>query len=98
VLAHSSTGVPAASGAAASSGAGAPSEGRDWRGWTTVEETMRLLAIEELLQLTRVELYDLWRLVANELPKFSGGSRDRLNALTNLLNIRFALSRRKCSS
>jgi hypothetical protein len=59
---------------------------------------MRLLAIDELLRLTRAELYDLWRWIANELPKFSSGSRDRLNALTNLLNIRFALSRRECSS
>jgi|HubBroStandDraft_6_1064221.scaffolds.fasta_scaffold599860_1 hypothetical protein len=58
---------------------------------------MGLLTINELLRLTRSELCDLTRWIANELPKFSAGSRDRLNALTNLLNIRIALSRQKCS-
>jgi hypothetical protein len=58
---------------------------------------MRLLTIDELLRLTRIELCDLRRWITNELPSFKVGSRDRLNALTNLLNIRFALSRRRCS-
>jgi hypothetical protein len=58
---------------------------------------MRLLTIDELLRLTRIELCDLTRWIANELPKFSAGSRERLNALTNLLNIRFVLSRRNYS-
>jgi hypothetical protein len=58
---------------------------------------MRLLTIDELLRLTRIELCDGTRWILNELPKLSVGSRDRLNALTNLFNIRFALSRRRCS-
>jgi hypothetical protein len=59
-----------------------------------MEETMRLLAIEELLRLSRIELCDLRRWIVNELPKFSAGSTGRLNALTNLRNIRLVLSRR----
>jgi hypothetical protein len=44
--------VSAASDAPASSGARAFAEGRDWRGRKPMEETMRVLTINELMRLT----------------------------------------------
>jgi hypothetical protein len=62
-----------------------------------MEETMRVLTINELLRLTRIELCDLAQRVANELPKYPDGSPERANALTSLRNIRYALTRRDYS-
>jgi hypothetical protein len=62
-----------------------------------MEEAMRVLTINELLRLTRIELCDLARRVTNELPKFPEGSSERANALTSLRNIRYALARRDYS-
>jgi hypothetical protein len=59
-----------------------------------MEETMRVLTINELLRLTRIELCDLATRIANELPTFSDDSPERANALTSLRNIRFVLARR----
>jgi len=61
-------------------------------------ETMRVLTINELLRLTRIELCDLAQLITNELPVFPEGSPERANALTSLRNIRFVLARRDYSS
>jgi hypothetical protein len=62
-----------------------------------MEETMRVLTINELLRLTRIELCDLARRVTNELPKYPEGSPERANALTSLRNIRYVLARRDFS-
>jgi hypothetical protein len=62
-----------------------------------MEETMRVLTINELLRLTRIELCDLARRVTNELAKYREGSPERENALTSLRNIRYALARRDYS-
>jgi hypothetical protein len=62
-----------------------------------MEETMRVLTINELLRLTRIELCDLARRITNELPQFPDGSPERANALTTLRNIRYALMRRDYS-
>jgi hypothetical protein len=62
-----------------------------------MEETMRVLTINELMRLTRIELCDLVQRITNELPKFPEGSPERANALTSLRNIRYALARRDYS-
>jgi hypothetical protein len=72
------------------------SEGRDWRG-RTMEETMRVLTITELMRLTRIELCQLAARIANELPSFPEGSAERANAEATLRNIRFVLARRDFS-
>jgi hypothetical protein len=53
-----------------------------------MEETMRVLTIEELMRLTRIELTRL--LVRNKgvLPDYPEGSVEPENALTSLRNIR----------
>ena len=58
---------------------------------------MRVLTINELLCLTRIELCDLVRRITNELPKFPDGSSERANAFTSLRNIRTVLARRDYS-
>ena len=58
---------------------------------------MRVLTINELLRLTRIELCDLVNRITTELPKFPDNSPERANALTSLRNIRYALSRRDYS-
>jgi hypothetical protein len=58
---------------------------------------MRVLTINELLRLTRIELCNLIRQIANELPKFPDSSPERANALTSLRNIRYVLTRRDYS-
>jgi hypothetical protein len=63
----------------------------------TMEETMRILTIIELMRLTRTELCQLARQITSELPNYPEGSPERANALTNLRNIRFALARRDFS-
>jgi hypothetical protein len=62
-----------------------------------MEETMRVLTINELLRLTRKELCDLAARIAAILPTYLEGSPDRTAALTNLRNIRWALARRDFS-
>jgi hypothetical protein len=62
-----------------------------------MEETMRVLTINELWRLTRIELSDLVNRITNELPKFPDSSPERANALTSLRNIRYVLARRDFS-
>jgi hypothetical protein len=62
-----------------------------------MEETMRVLTINELMRLTRIELCDLVRRITSELPQFAEGSPERANALTSLRNIRYVLTRRDYS-
>ncbi|MFZ0424244.1 MAG: hypothetical protein WAL80_15325 [Xanthobacteraceae bacterium] len=89
--------VPVAGDAPAFSGAGASSEGRDWRGRKTMEKTMRVLTINELMRLTRTELCGLYSQITNQLIKLPEGSPDRGTALNNIANIRAALARRDFS-
>jgi hypothetical protein len=72
-------------------------EGRDWRGRRTMEETMRVLTINELMLLTRIELCDLVNRITNELPKFPEGSPERAAAFASLRNVRLVLARRDFS-
>ena len=58
---------------------------------------MRVLTINELWRLTRIELSKLVTQITNELPKFPDGSPERANALTSLRNIRYVLARRDYS-
>ncbi len=76
---------------------GPPPEGRDWRGRKIVEETVRVLTINELLRLTRIELCDLAQRITKELPTFPAGSSERESAFTSLRNIRLVLARRDYS-
>jgi hypothetical protein len=62
-----------------------------------MEETMRVLTINELWRLTRIELLDLVNRITNELRTFPEGSPERANAFTTLRNIRFVLARRDYS-
>jgi hypothetical protein len=62
-----------------------------------MEETMRVLTINELWRLTRIELLDLVNRVTGELPALQEGSPERANALISLRNIRFVLARRDFS-
>ena len=55
---------------------------------------MRVLTINELWRLTRIELFDLVQRITAELPQFVEGSPERANALTSLRNIRYVLARR----
>jgi hypothetical protein len=59
-----------------------------------MEETMRVLAISELMRLTRTELCALLTRITNELPDFPESSAERANAHVNVRNIRYVLSRR----
>jgi hypothetical protein len=58
---------------------------------------MRVLTINELWRLTRIELSDLVVKITTELPKFPDNSPERANALTSLRNIRYVLARRDFS-
>jgi hypothetical protein len=58
---------------------------------------MRVLTINELLRLTRIELGDLVHQITAELPKFQDHSPERANALTSLRNIGYVLARRDYS-
>ena len=58
---------------------------------------MRVLTINELMRLTRIELCNLAQRITNELAKYLEGSPERANALTSLRNIRYALARRDYS-
>jgi hypothetical protein len=59
----------------------------------TMEATMRVLSIKELMRLTRIELTDLYVRIANALPDMPEGSANRQIALINLRNIRSVLAR-----
>jgi hypothetical protein len=63
----------------------------------TMEETMRVLTINELMRLTRIELCALAARVTNALADYPEGSTERLNAQINLRNIRSVLARRDFS-
>jgi hypothetical protein len=62
-----------------------------------MEETMRVLTINELLRMTRMELCELAALITAALPNYPEGSAELDNALINLRNIRWALARRDFS-
>src|SRR5215467_2610337 len=59
----------------------------------TMEATMRVLSIKELMRLTRIELTDLYVRISNALPDMPEGSQNRQIALINLRNIRWVLAR-----
>jgi hypothetical protein len=58
---------------------------------------MRVLTINELMLLTRIELSDLAQRTTIALQQFAEGSPERANALTSLRNIGFVLARRDFS-
>jgi hypothetical protein len=62
-----------------------------------MEETMRVLTINELLRMTRKELCDLAAHIAARLSTYREGSPARTAALINLQNIRWTLARRDLS-
>jgi hypothetical protein len=62
-----------------------------------MEDTIRVRAIEELMQLTRIELTDLLVRIKSALPDYQEGSIERENALTSLRNIRQVLTARDFS-
>ena len=62
-----------------------------------MQEAVRVLTINELMHLTRIELCDLVRRITIELPKFPDNSPECANALTSLRNIRYVLARRDFS-
>jgi hypothetical protein len=62
-----------------------------------MEETMRVLTINELMRLTRTELCGLAARITAELPTFREGSPQRTAACITLRNIRFVLARRDYS-
>jgi hypothetical protein len=59
-----------------------------------MEETMRVLTINELMRLTRTELCGLAAKIAAELPAYREGSPQRTAAQINLITIRSVLARR----
>jgi hypothetical protein len=54
---------------------------------------MRMLSINELMRLTRIELIDLLVWITNALPDLPEGSAEREIALINVRNIRSVLAR-----
>jgi hypothetical protein len=62
-----------------------------------MEETMRVLTINELMRLTRIELCNLVRRITTALATLPEGSGERTTAHMNLRNIRFVLGRRDYS-
>ncbi len=62
-----------------------------------MEETMRVLTINELMRLTRIELCGLAARITAELSTFREGSPQRTAAHINLRNIRWALARHDLS-
>jgi hypothetical protein len=63
----------------------------------TMEETMRVLTLNELMRLTRTELCGLAAEMTRTLAEFPEDSTERLNAQINLRNIRSVLARRDFS-
>jgi hypothetical protein len=62
-----------------------------------MEEIMRVLTIDELMLLTRIELCDLVNRITIELTDLAEGSPERAVAFASLRNIRYALARRDYS-
>jgi hypothetical protein len=62
-----------------------------------MEETMRVLTINELWRLTRIELFDLVNRITTELRECPEDSPERADALVSLRNIRYVLARRDFS-
>ena len=58
---------------------------------------MRVLTINELMRLTRIELCALAAQITNALAELPENSTERLNAQINLRNIRSVLARRDFS-
>ena len=54
---------------------------------------MRVLTINELMRLSKIELCDLLARITNLLPDFPEGSAEREAAHINLRNIRTVLAR-----
>jgi hypothetical protein len=63
----------------------------------TMEETMRVLTLNELTRMTRTELCGLAAEITAKLPTFREGSPQRTAAYINLRNIRAVLARRDFS-
>jgi hypothetical protein len=63
----------------------------------TMEETMRVLTLNELMRLTRTELCGLAAKITAAMPTFREGSPQRTAAYINLRNIRAVLARRDFS-
>jgi hypothetical protein len=60
-----------------------------------MEETMRVLTINELMRMAKIELCDLATRITNVLPEFPEGSPERDAALINLRRIRRVLAARR---
>ena len=58
---------------------------------------MRVLTLNELMRLSKIELCGLARQITIELPDFPEGSYERAAAVINLRNIRTILARRDFS-
>ena len=58
---------------------------------------MQALTITELMRLSKIELCDLAARITNTFPDFPERSIERLNAISNLRNIRLILARRDLS-
>lgn len=58
---------------------------------------MRVLTINELMRMPRIELRRLFITITAALSEFPEGSAERANALLNLGNIRHVLARRDFS-
>jgi hypothetical protein len=63
----------------------------------TMEETMRVLTLTELMRLSKIELCDLLARITNAFPDLPEGSIEWQNAVMNLGNIRRVLARRDFS-
>jgi predicted Rossmann-fold nucleotide-binding protein len=63
----------------------------------TMEETMRVLTLTELMRLTRTELFALAARMTTALLEFPEGSYERATAHVNLWNIRQVPARRDFS-
>jgi hypothetical protein len=62
-----------------------------------MEENMRVLSINELWRLSRIELSSLALQIKSELPTFPEESPERAAAFTSLRNIGYVLARRDFS-
>ncbi len=63
----------------------------------TMEETMRVRTLTELMQLSKEELFDLAARIVTMQPHYPEHSPERFNACRNLSNIRRELLRRDLS-
>lgn len=59
---------------------------------------MRLLAISELMRMTKAELCDLLLHITTALPRFAVNSPEYASAHASLQNVRVVLSLKRCSS